>query len=97
MFRTDGHRNALIEVGESVIQHGITGPGPFPAATAPRAVVERLNKEIATAVADPGVREKLRNLNIDARSSTPEQNAALLVSDIRRWSGVIERAKIQKQ
>jgi tripartite-type tricarboxylate transporter receptor subunit TctC len=63
----------------------------------PRAVVERLNKEIATAVADPGVREKLRNLNIDARSSTPEQNAALLVSDIRRWSGVIERAKIQKQ
>ncbi len=63
----------------------------------PRAVVDRLNKEIATAVADPGVREKLRNLNIDARSSTPEQNAALLVSDIRRWSGVIERAKIQKQ
>ncbi|WP_137919694.1 tripartite tricarboxylate transporter substrate binding protein [Hydrogenophaga sp. 2FB] len=63
----------------------------------PRAVVERLNKEIATAVADPGVREKLRGLNIDARSSTPEQNAALLASDIRRWSGVIERAKIQKQ
>ncbi|QHE85602.1 Bug family tripartite tricarboxylate transporter substrate binding protein [Hydrogenophaga sp. BPS33] len=63
----------------------------------PRAVVERLNKEIVTAVADPGVREKLRNLNIDARSSTPEQNAALLASDIRRWSGVIERAKIQKQ
>ena len=63
----------------------------------PRAVVDRLNKEIATAVADPGVREKLRNLNIDARSSTPEQNATLLSSDIRRWSGVIERAKIQKQ
>lgn len=66
-------------------------------AKTPRAVVERLNKEIATAVADPGVREKLRNLNIDARSSTPEQNAALLASDIRRWSGVIEKAKIQKQ
>ena len=63
----------------------------------PRAVVERLHKEIATAVADPGVREKLRGLNIDARSSTPEQNAALLASDIRRWSGVIEKAKIQKQ
>ena len=63
----------------------------------PRAVVDRLQKEIATAVADPGVREKLRGLNIDARSSTPEQNATLLASDIRRWSGVIERAKIQKQ
>ena len=66
-------------------------------AMTPRAVVERLHKEIAIAVADPGVREKLRNLNIDARSSTPEQNAALLASDIRRWSGVIEKAKIQKQ
>ncbi|MDO9438724.1 tripartite tricarboxylate transporter substrate binding protein [Hydrogenophaga sp.] len=63
----------------------------------PRAVVDRLQKEIAAAVADPGVREKLRGLNIDARSSTPEQNATLLASDIRRWSGVIERAKIQKQ
>ena len=63
----------------------------------PRAAVERLQREIATAVADPAVREKLRGLNIDARSSTPEQTAALLASDIRRWSGVIERAKIPKQ
>lgn len=63
----------------------------------PRAVVDRLQREIATAVADPGVREKLRGLNIDARSSTPEQTATLLASDIRRWSGVIERAKIPKQ
>jgi tripartite-type tricarboxylate transporter receptor subunit TctC len=63
----------------------------------PRAVVERLQREIATAVADPGVREKLRGLNIDARSSTPEQTATLLASDIRRWTGVIEKAKIPKQ
>jgi tripartite-type tricarboxylate transporter receptor subunit TctC len=63
----------------------------------PRPVVDRLQRDIATALADPGVREKLRGLNIDARSSTPEQTAALLASDIRRWSGVIERANIQKQ
>jgi tripartite-type tricarboxylate transporter receptor subunit TctC len=63
----------------------------------PRPVVDRLQRDIATALADPGVREKLRGLNIDARSSTPEQTAALLASDIRRWSGVIERAGIPKQ
>jgi tripartite-type tricarboxylate transporter receptor subunit TctC len=63
----------------------------------PRPVVDRLQRDIATALADPGVREKLRGLNIDARSSTPEQTAALLASDIRRWSGVIERANIPKQ
>lgn len=63
----------------------------------PRPVVDRLQRDIATALADPGVREKLRGLNIDARSSTPEQTAALLAADIRRWSGVIERAGIPKQ
>ena len=63
----------------------------------PRAVVERLQRDIAAALADPGVREQLRGLNIDARSSTPEQTAALLASDIRRWRSVIERAGIQKQ
>lgn len=63
----------------------------------PRPVVDRLQRDIATALADPGVREKLRGLNIDARSSTPEQTAALLASDIRRWSGVIDRAGIPKQ
>ena len=63
----------------------------------PRPLVERLQRDIATALADPGVREKLRGLNIDARSSTPEQTAALLASDIRRWGAVIERAGIPKQ
>ncbi|MCV0440103.1 MAG: tripartite tricarboxylate transporter substrate binding protein [Hydrogenophaga sp.] len=63
----------------------------------PRAAVDRLQREIAAALADAGVREKLRNLNIDARSSTPEQTAALLAFDIKRWSDVIERAGIPKQ
>ncbi|MDP1686190.1 tripartite tricarboxylate transporter substrate binding protein [Hydrogenophaga sp.] len=63
----------------------------------PRPVVDRLQRDIATALADPGVREKLRGLNIDARSSTPEQTAALLASDIRRWGAVIDRAGIPKQ
>ena len=66
-------------------------------AKTPRPVVDRLQRDIATALADAGVREKLRGRNNDARSSTPEQTAALLASDIRRWSGVIERANIPKQ
>ncbi len=63
----------------------------------PRPVVDRLHRDIATTLADPAVREKLRALSIDARSSTPEQTAALLASDIRRWSAVIDRAGIPKQ
>jgi tripartite-type tricarboxylate transporter receptor subunit TctC len=66
-------------------------------AKTPRPVIERLQREIAAAVADAGVQQKLRDLNIDPRSSTPEQASELLASDIRRWSGVIERAGIPKQ
>jgi tripartite-type tricarboxylate transporter receptor subunit TctC len=63
----------------------------------PRAVVERLHRELVTALADPAVREKLRALNVDARSSTPAQTAELLAADIRRWGAVIERVGIPKQ
>lgn len=66
-------------------------------AKTPRPVIERLQREIAAAVADAEVQKKLRELNIDPRSSTPEQAAALLVNDIKRWSAVIERAGIPKQ
>lgn len=63
----------------------------------PRAVVDRLNRDIAAALANPEVKQKLLALNIDAQSGTPEQTAELLVSDIKRWTGVIERAGIEKQ
>ena len=66
-------------------------------AKTPRPVIERLQREIAAAVADAEVQKKLRELNIDPRSSTPEQAAALLMNDIKRWSAVIERAGIPKQ
>ncbi len=66
-------------------------------AKTPRPVVERLQREIAAALGDAEVRKKLRDLNIDARASTPEQASALMVGDIRRWGAVIERAGIPKQ
>ena len=42
------------------------------------------------------MKKKLADLGVDAKSSTPQQLGALLDSEIRRWSGVIERAKIPK-
>lgn len=63
----------------------------------PADVVARLNKDINLALAKPEVRQKLRDLNIDATGSTPAQASELLASDIKRWSGVIERAGIPKQ
>lgn len=66
-------------------------------AKTPRAVIERLNKDINAALANPEVQQKLRNLNIDPAGGTPEQAAELLAADIRRWGAVIERSGIPKQ
>jgi tripartite-type tricarboxylate transporter receptor subunit TctC len=66
-------------------------------AKTPKDVVVRLNRELVRILALPDVKQRLADLTLVAQSSTPEQQVELLDSDIKRWSGVIERAKIPKQ
>ncbi|MDO8370337.1 MAG: tripartite tricarboxylate transporter substrate binding protein [Polaromonas sp.] len=66
-------------------------------AKTPKDVIARLNKEITAAVNSPDVKKKLADLNVEARASSPEQAAALLASETRRWGEVIVRAKIPTQ
>lgn len=66
-------------------------------AKTPAPVIARLNKEINAAVNNPEVAKKLRELNVQAQASTPEQTAKLLQSEIKRWGDVITTAKIAKQ
>jgi len=66
-------------------------------AKTPRAVIERLNREVNAAVKAPEVRKRLGELGVEARGSTPEALRELLISEIAKWKAVIERAKIEKQ
>ena len=66
-------------------------------AKTPRSVIDRLNREVNAAVAAPEVRKRLGELGVDARGSTSEALGKLLASEIAKWHGVIERAKIQPQ
>ena len=66
-------------------------------ARTPRPVVERLHREVVAALANPDVRRRLAELNVDAQSSSPEQATALLASEVRRWGDVIVRARIPQQ
>ena len=66
-------------------------------AKTPKDIVARLNRELVRILALPEVKQKLADLTLVAQSSTPEQQVELLDRDIKRWAGVIERAKIPKQ
>jgi len=72
--------------------NGISAP-----AGTPPAVVERLNKEIQAIVAMPDVKQKLLDLGVEARGSTPQALDQLLVAEIDKWKQVVARAKIEKQ
>jgi tripartite-type tricarboxylate transporter receptor subunit TctC len=72
--------------------NGVAAP-----AKTPKAVIDRLNREVNTALAAPEVRSRLQELGVEARAGTPEALRALLVSEIAKWKAVIERAKIPQQ
>ena len=72
--------------------NGISAP-----AKTPRAIIDRLNRAINAAVASPDVKQRLQELGVEARGSTPEGLKELLVAEIAKWRTVIERARIPKQ
>ena len=89
---------ALRESGGTLSQFKVSSwNGLAVPAKTPPAVVARLNKELQAVLANPEVIKKLSDLSLHAQSSTPEQASELLGSEIKRWSDVIVRAKIEKQ
>src|SRR6185436_12835490 len=66
-------------------------------AKTPRRVIERLNREVNAALALPELRQRLQDLGIDARASTPDGLRDLLAAEIAKWKAVIEKAKIERQ
>jgi tripartite-type tricarboxylate transporter receptor subunit TctC len=66
-------------------------------AKTPRPVIDRLQQEIAKAVAAPDVQKRFAELGVEGRSSTPEQLRDFYRAESQRWSRVVEAAKIPKQ
>ena len=63
----------------------------------PRAVVERVHQELAKALAAPEVQKRFEELGVEPRISTPEFLREFFVSESKRWTRVVEAAKIPKQ
>jgi len=72
--------------------NGLAAPARTPAAA-----IERLHREINSALAKPEVRQRLADLNLVAQGSSPAELREHLAGEIRRWSDVIARARIPRQ
>ena len=66
-------------------------------AKTPRAVVDRVNAELRKAIAAPDVQKRFEELGVEGRTSTPEQLREFFIAESKRWSRVVETAKIPKQ
>lgn len=79
-------------LGDLVVESwvGILAP-----AKTPRAIVERLQREIAEVLKDPEVRNRYLTLGIEPVGNTPEQFAAQIRADLSRWEQVIKTAGIK--
>jgi tripartite-type tricarboxylate transporter receptor subunit TctC len=66
------------------------------AAKTPRAIVDRLNKEIHAAVNSPLIAQRFQELGVSQNLSTPEGMRKLLVEEIAKWNALIDKAKIQR-
>ena len=63
----------------------------------PRAIADRLQREIAKIVATPAMQERFETLGAEAAATTPDETAAILKSDMDKWAGVIRKAGIKPQ
>ena len=61
----------------------------------PKTIVTRLNRELVAALSLPDLKERLASQGGDAVSSTPEQFAAFIDSELKKWTTVIRTARIQ--
>ena len=98
-----GKRQPQLPDVPTVIEAGVKGYDvsswnalAAPAKT-PAAVIRRVHDELEKALAAPDVQKRFAELGVEPRASTPEYLKEFFVSESRRWTGVVEAAKIPKQ
>ena len=65
-------------------------------AKTPRAIVDRLNKEINLALKDPDVRAKFQSVGIDPKGGTPEDFKAIITSEVAKWKKLVVQLNMEK-
>ena len=85
----------------TIAEQGVTGyeaygwNGMLAPAGAPRAVVERINREVAAMLQSPDVKERLAAMGYYPSGGTSAEFRAFIGAEMAKWSRVIERAGVR--
>src|SRR5688572_24266424 len=64
-------------------------------AKTPRAIVDRLNQELVRVIKLPDISAQIRQVGADVIASTPDEAAALVRNDLKKYAEVIKRLNIK--
>jgi tripartite-type tricarboxylate transporter receptor subunit TctC len=63
----------------------------------PRPIVDRINGILTAAINRPDIEQRLTTLAIQPLTSTPDELAAMIPAEVKKWGQVIQDAGIQPQ
>ena len=85
------------------IENGLDGfvvdswVGVFAPAKTPRAIIDKLQRELVAVLAMPEVRERFAVLGIEPVGNTPEQFGEQVRADLAKWEKVVKQANIKTE
>jgi tripartite-type tricarboxylate transporter receptor subunit TctC len=66
----------------------------FAPAKTPKPIIDKLNKALNEVLADKEVMKRMEDHGADVQSSTPEALGGLVKSELAKWKGVVQAAKL---
>jgi tripartite-type tricarboxylate transporter receptor subunit TctC len=75
---------------DATLWYGILAP-----LRTPEAIIKRLNAELGTALKSPDIVEKLSTQAVEPHHTSPEQFAALIRTELAKWSKVISTSGVK--
>jgi len=93
-------RSALMPDVPTLKEAGVDGVdvqqwyGMFAPAKTPKPIIEQLNKALNQVLADKEVVKRMEEHGADVETSTPEKFGELVKSELVKWKGVVQRARL---
>jgi tripartite-type tricarboxylate transporter receptor subunit TctC len=75
----------------------VTWNGLMAPAGTPKEIIDRIAKEVARAVKDPTIAERLDANGVDPFSNSPEEFAAMIAADMILWAEAVKIAGVQEK